>query len=88
MRKCQIYDENRANHVIFELLNFVHFRSTFWSGKFVPPSKKIPGYAAAYSIDYQFTSMCIYYTVEMRKGRASQLTGPDRNPPQKETRST
>ena len=39
--KCKISDENRMHHSIFEVCNFFNFRSTFWSGQFVPLSKKI-----------------------------------------------
>ncbi len=46
MRKYQIYDENRVHHVIFEVFNFLIFVLHF-SGQFVPPLKKNPGYAAA-----------------------------------------
>ena len=43
MRKCQIYDENRASHAIFELFNFLIFAVHF--GR---PPDKIPVYVTSY----------------------------------------
>ena len=74
MGKCQIYDENRTNHAIFELFKFLIFAVHFGRAKLFLP-EKIPGYAVVLKIVMDFCRKFIQFNVHVSSHRSGSSMG-------------